>query len=43
MFEVAPSLRKLYNEENGMVQATFYLSDIVAEISRDNVFTPIED
>ena len=43
MFEVAPSLRKLYNEENGMVQATFYLSDIVAENRRDNVFTPIED
>ena len=43
MFRVSPSLRKMYNEETGMVQATFYLSDIVAETSKDNVFTPITD
>ena len=43
MFEVSPSLRKLYNEETGQVQATFYLTDIVAETSKDNVFTPITD
>lgn len=43
MFEVAPNLRNLYNEETGHVQATFYLTDIVAEISQNNVFTPIED
>ena len=43
MFRVSPNLRKMYNEETGMVQATFYLSDIVAETSKDNVFTPITD
>ena len=43
MFRVSPNLRKMYNEETGMVQATFYLSDIVAETSKDNVFTPIID
>ena len=43
MLRVAPNLRKMYNEETGMVQATFYLSDIVAETSKDNVFTPITD
>lgn len=43
MFEVSPSLRKLYNEESGLTQATFYLTDIVAETSKDNVFTPITD
>ena len=43
MFEVSPSLRKIYNEESGLTQATFYLTDIVAETSKDNVFTPITD
>ena len=43
MFEVSPNLRKLYNEQTGRVQATFYLTDIVAETSKDNVFTPITD
>lgn len=43
MFEVSPSLRKIYNEESGLTQAAFYLTDIVAEISKDNVFTPITD
>ena len=43
MFRVSPNLRKMYNEETGMVQATFYLSDIVAETSKDDVFTPITD
>lgn len=43
MFEVSPSLRKIYNEESGLTQAAFYLTDIVAETSKDNVFTPITD
>lgn len=43
MFEVAPFLKKMYNEETGMVQATFYLTEIDAEICKDNVFTKIED
>lgn len=43
MFKVSPSLAGMYNKETGLVQATFYLSDIEAETSNDNVFTKIED
>lgn len=43
MFKVSPSLKSMYNEESGLVQATFYLSDIDAETSKDNVFTKITD
>lgn len=41
MFKVSPSLRKLYNEENGHVQATFYLTDIKAEVYKEGVYTPL--
>ncbi len=43
MFKVSPNLKEMYNEESGLVQATFYLSDIVAETCVNDVFTAIED
>ena len=33
MFEVSPSLRKIYNEDAGQTQATCYLTENVAETS----------
>lgn len=42
-FEVSPGLRELYNERTGHRHATFYLTDIDAEISDKGTFTPILD
>lgn len=41
MFKTSPSLRALYNEKNGRVQATFYLEDIDAQVYRDGEYTPL--
>lgn len=41
MFRVSPNLRSLYNEENGRVQATFYLAEMQARICKDDEYTEL--
>lgn len=42
MFRVSPDLRSIYNEESGLIQATFYLTDIDAQIYKDGIYKPVE-